>query len=130
MTILNIIFTIVAIVANAAMTFFASYAFVTMRKLQKDVGGMKCATAMTLTLTMGSHVKQNFDDLNSMKETFNHLVETEQYEEAQKMHDVIEKAERAAMVALEKFRETCGSNLAEIIVTKVKNGHIEDDDDD
>lgn len=126
MTVLNIIFTIVAIVVNAALTFFAGYAFITMRKLQKDVDGMWRSVTMTLTLTMGSHVKGNFDELNKMKETFNYLVDTEQYEEAQKMQDAIEKAERSAMASLEKFRETCGGNLAEIIVTKVKNGHIED----
>ena len=100
MEVLNIIFTIVAIVANAAMTFFAGYAFVTMRSLQKDVDGMKHAIAVTTTLTMGSHVKENFEMLNRMKEEFRNLVDSEQYEEAQKMQDAIEKAEHAAKVSL------------------------------
>lgn len=124
MTVLGIIFTIAA---NAALTFLAGYAFVAMRRLQKDVEGMRHSVMMTFTLTMASHVKENFEELNRMKEEFNRLVEAEQYEEAQRLQGVIEKAANAAKESLAKFNEVCGDNIAEIIVTKVRNGYVEED---
>lgn len=127
MTVLNIIFTIMAIVANTALAFLAGYAFVAMRRLQRDVEGMRHSVMMTLTLTMASHVKENFEELNRMKEEFNRLVEAEQYEEAQRLQGVIEKAAHAAKESLAKFNEVCGDNIAEIIVTKVRNGRVEED---
>lgn len=126
MTVLGIIFTIAA---NAALTFLAGHAFVAMRRLQKDVEGMRHSVMMTLTLTMASHVKENFEELNRMKEEFNRLVEAEQHEEAQRLQGVIEKAAHAAKESLAKFNEVCGDNIAEIIVTKVRNGYVENRED-
>lgn len=129
MQVLNIIFTVMAIAASAALSFFAGYAFVTMRKMQKEVDGMRRSVMMTLTLVMGDHVKGNFEEVNKMRETMNHLVETEQYEAAQQMQGAIEKAEHTAMESLAKFKEACGS-MAEIVVTQVKVNRHDDYDDD
>ena len=129
MTVLNVIFSITAIVANAAMTFFAAFAFTSLRRLRKDVDSMGHGVAITTTLVMGSHVRENFEEVTRMKEAFNRLVENEQYEEAQKLRDAIEKAERAAKASLERFRKTCGG-IAEITVAGVRYGREEYDDDD
>ena len=127
MQVLNIIFTVMDIVANAALTYFAVSAWFTLRRRQKDVNGMRKAVAITTTLTMGSHVKSNFDEVNKMKATFMHLVENEQYEEARKLQDIIAHAEQSAKESLQRFKETCG-DIGEIIVTQVKSAHGADEE--
>lgn len=120
MELLNIVLTILTIVANIALTFFAISAWFGLHRLERIISSMHRDITITATLTMGNHVKENFEQVNNMKETFNRFVETEHYEEAAQMQEMIEKAEKVAMESLEHFRKTFGENLAEIIVDRVK----------
>lgn len=126
MQILNIIFTIVAIIANGALTYFAITAWFELRRLKRDFTGMKRAMSIVTTITMGEHVKSNLDQLNEMKETFIKLVEEERYEEAERLKAAIAKVERNAKAAMERFEDICGDRC-EIIVTKLKNHHSEEE---
>ena len=126
MQIQNIIFTIVAIISNAAVTYFAITAWFELRRLKRDIIGMKRALAVTTTITMGEHVKSNFEQLNEMKAAFHRLVENEQYEEAEELKNAIAKMELSAEHALKEFKDICGDKLCEVIVTKVKN-HIDEE---
>jgi len=120
MQIQNIIFTIVAIISNAAVTYFAITAWFELRRLKRDIIGMKRALAVTTTITMGEHVKSNFEQLNEMKAAFHRLVENEQYEEAEELKNAIAKMELSAEHALKEFKDICGDSLCDIVVTKVK----------
>ena len=120
MQILNIILNIMAIIANCFLTWFAITAWFELRRMKRKLTGMERAMTVVTTITMGNHVKDSFDQLNEMKETFNHLVENEQYEEAERLKAAITKVEQNAKAAMEHFKDICGDNC-EIIVTKVKN---------
>ena len=127
MQILNIIFTIVAIIANAAVTYFAITAWFEIRRMNRKLTGMKRAMAIVTTITMGEHVKSNFEQLNEMKAAFHRLIENEQYEEAEELKKAIAKMELSAEHALKEFKDICGDKLCEVVVTKVKN-HINEEE--
>lgn len=127
MQILNIILSIMAIIANCFLTWFAITAWFELRRIKNDILGMKHALAVTTTITMGEHVKSNFEQLNKMKADFNRLVENEQYEEAEELKNAISKVELNAEHALKEFKDICGDKLCEIVVTRVKN-HIDEED--
>ena len=123
----NIIFTIVAFIANAAVTYFAITAWFELRRMKHALGGMKHALAVTTTITMGKHVQDSFDQINEMKALFRELIEADRYEEAKQLKEAIEQAERNAENSLKKFKEICGDSLCDIVVTKVKAKHSEED---
>lgn len=127
MQILNIIFTIVAIIANGAMIYFAITAWFELRRIKSDLIGMRRALAITMSITMGEHVISNFEQLNEMKSDFRRLVENEQYEEAEELKNAIAKMERNAEYTLKEFKDICGDKLCEIVVTKVKN-HVDEEE--
>lgn len=125
MQILNIIFTIVAIIANAAMTYFAVTAWFELRRTKRDIADMKRAIAVTTSITMGQHVKANYEELNDMKAAFHRLVKDERYEEAEELKKSIMRMERHADEALDQFKHLCG-DYCKVIVTKVKS-HIDEE---
>ena len=127
MQILNIILSIMAIIANCFLTWFAITAWFELRRLKRDIIGMRHALAVTTTITMGEHVKSNFEQLNEMKAAFHRLVKNEQYEEAEELKNAIAKMELSAEHALKEFKDICGDKLCEIFVTKVKS-HIDEEE--
>ena len=126
MEVLNIIFNVVAVVANGALTFFAINAWFALHRMEQKVNGMSSSVAITTALTMGEHVRKNFEEVNRMKETFQHLVDTEQYEEAQELQGLIMNAEREAEASLKCFKEICGDSIVDVIVTSVKRANTEE----
>lgn len=126
MQILNIIFTIVAVIANAAMTYFAITAWFELRRMKRDFAGVKRAMVVVTTITVANHVKDSFEQLNDMKETFSQLVEDEQYEEAERLKAAITDAERNAKATMKLFKDICGDSC-DVVVTKVKAKHSEED---
>ena len=126
MQILNIILTIVTIIANCFLTWFAITAWFELRRLKRKLTGMEHAMSVVTTITIGNQVKDNFDQLNDMKETFNQLVEEERYEEAEELKNAITNMERNAKAAMERFKDICGDSC-EVIVTKVKK-HINEEE--
>ena len=127
MQILNIILTVAATIANGTMIYFTITAWFELRRMKRKLTAMERAMAIVTTITMGEHVKSNFDQLNEMKATFHRLVENEQYEEAEELKNAIAKMELNAEHALKEFKDICGDKLCEIVVTKVKN-HIDEEE--
>lgn len=127
MQILNIIFTIVAIIANATLTYFAITAWIELRRLKCKLTGMERDMAIVKAITMGEHVRSNFEQLNKMKADFLSLVESERYEEAEELKNAIAKMELNAENALREFKDICGGKLCEVVVTKVKS-HIDEEE--
>jgi len=127
MQILNIILSIMAIIANCFLTWFAITAWFDLRRMKHALGGMKHALAVMTTITMGKHVKDSFDQINEMKAVFRELIEADRYEEAKQLKEAIEQAERNAEESLKKFKDICGDSLCDIVVTRVKAKHSEED---
>ena len=127
MQILNIIFTVAATIAYFFLVWFAITAWFELRRMKRDIIGMRHALAVTTTITMGEYVKSTFDQLNKMKSEFHRLVEKEQYEEAEELKNAIAKMELSAEHALKEFKDICGDKLCEVVVTKVKN-HIDEEE--
>ena len=124
MEVLTTILAVVSLICYCALAFFATTAWFALRRLQDDVNLMRNAVRHIAVLSMGSHLKNNIDELKNMKATLRHLVETEQYAEARKLQSAIAHAEQIVQEALQRFKETCG-DTAEIIVT-----HVETDGDE
>lgn len=118
MEVLKILFTLAGLVANFVLVFFAVTAWFRLREVNKKIGAMLRGVGLVTTMVMGQHVKENFEEVNRMKRTFERLVENEQYDDAERMKAVIDKAERDALRSLEKFKETYG-DAVDVIVTKV-----------
>ena len=127
MQILNIIFTVAATIAYFFLVWFPITAWFELRRMKRDIIGMRHALAVTTTITMGEYVKSTFDQLNKMKSEFHRLVEKEQYEEAEELKNAIAKMELSAEHALKEFKDICGDKLCEVVVTKVKN-HIDEEE--
>lgn len=125
MEVLHVLFLVAGLVANAALTFFGVTAWFRLREVNKKADAMLRGVGLVTTIMMGQHVKENFEEVNRMKRTFDRLVENEQYEDAERMKAVIDKAERDALRSLEKFKETCG-DAVNVIVTKVNGDRTTD----
>lgn len=127
MQILNIIFIVAAIIASYLLMWFAITAWGELRRLNRKLAVMERSMTIVTTITMGQHVRGNFEQLNEMKAAFRRLVENEQYEDAEELRRAIIKMEHHAKEAMDHFKDICGDNLCEVIVTKVKN-HIDEED--
>ena len=118
MDILHTIITIMAIIAYGVTAGFTYFAFGKMFRLQKDIKDIKHTLAMTASLVMSMHVKASIAELNDMKRTLQRLIEEEKFEEAEKLRELISKAEKTAMETIEQMNSAFG-NIAEIHVTKI-----------
>ena len=127
MQILNIILTVAATIANFFLTWFAITAWFELRRLKRDIIGMRRSLIITTTITMGEHVRSNFEQLNEMKDAFRRLVENEQYEEADNLKAAIVKMTHHAEESLKQLKDVCGDDICEVVVTKVKN-HIDEEE--
>ena len=124
MQILNIIFTVTMFIAAWAMVCFVLHATKELREIKHTVFGMRRAIKMVLTISLGTAVRENFEEVDRMKKTFAHLIESEQYEEAEKLHEAIKESEQAAFNSLKAFKESCGDDLMKIIFTSVKDSRL------
>lgn len=117
MEILKVAFTIMATIAYSAMAFFVAYAVTKIRELRRTQMKM-------MMLVMSEHLRGTFNELNSLKATFNELVENENFEEAEKLKGIIEKAEVASMNALRHFQDMFGNDACEVTITKVNTDKL------
>ena len=124
---MNTITTVLISAGNAALIYFALTAWFELHRLKRDITGIKRALTVTTTITMGQNVRANFKELNNMRNTLHRLIENEQYEEAEKLKDAIIRMEHNAEEALNNFKDICGDDICDVIVTKVNNRANEED---
>lgn len=86
---LQIILTMANITCYGAMTFLASFAFVRLKRQEKYICDIHRDVHTTLMLTLGLHMRRNFDDLKEMQSSMQRLIEDEEYERAEQMKIVI-----------------------------------------
>lgn len=124
MQILNIILTVMTIIASWALVFFVLHTTKELREIKHTVFGMRSAIKTVLTISFGNAVRENFEEVDRMKKTFAHLIESEQYEEAEKLHEAIKESEQTAFNFLKAFKESCGDEHTKIIFTSVKDSRL------
>jgi hypothetical protein len=117
---LQIILTLMGIVAYVVTVTFALYAFSRLKRQEEDLKGLKVVAAKTLALVMADHLRDSFEALNDMKETLHDLIDDERFEEAEQLKATIAKAEHAAMRELERFKESFGEDCVDLKVTSIR----------
>ena len=117
---LQIIVSIMSVVSYAAMTFLAGFAFVRLRRLSEEVSDLRRTTHTTLCITMGEHIRNNVDELNSMKERFDELLEKECFEDASRLKKIIELQEHAIERSIDHFKKAFGEDAVRVEMTKFR----------
>ena len=117
---LQIIVSIMSVVSYAAMTFLASFAFVRLRRLSDEVSDLRRTTHTTLCITMGEHIRNNVDELNSMKERFDELLEEERFEDASRLKKIIEQQEHVIEQSIDRFKKAFGEDAVRVEMTKFR----------
>ena len=109
---------VMGIVAYAAMTFMAAFAFFRLRNQSNDLLVLKVELFNVYSMLSATQVKEQFAEVEKLRNLLPRLVKREKFDEAAKVKEHIEQQEKAAMEALKRFNETFGEN-AEINVTKI-----------
>lgn len=115
---LQIIAYVMAVLANGILAYTAMALHFKMRRMQKDVDSMKKLLRNMFGMTMSDHVQITFDQVEKMKKALQELIENEQYEDAEHLHNAIEQAQECAMKQLESFKELFGDDSIEIKIAK------------
>lgn len=125
MQVLEIILTVVAILAYFATAYFACCAYFYLRR-QKDsiktvddsIETVNISLSRMLMMVMGDHLRDSFREVNALQKEFHELIENERYEEAERLKSIIESAEKSAEKSLHNFKELFGDEC-EVVVTKI-----------
>ena len=116
---LQIITDFIVSIGHVALIAFCITSFMVLRQMIKDINHLKTAQQKCLMVTMAEHLRSNFNEVNTMRETMQELVENEDFEQAEKLKAVLDKAEADALSALKQFKETFGDDIVEIEATKI-----------
>jgi len=109
---IQIIDSIVSIVAYVAMSFLVGFTFVRIRLQESALKNLTACTVKMTALVTAGFLKSQFESINEMKDQFRCLVEEERYEEAERLKGFILKAEQEAFRELEKFhKQFAGTNV-------------------
>lgn len=107
-------------IAYIMVTFFAIYAYFTLRGQRKEISFIKGAVREMSVMMMAKRVKENFEEVEKMKGTLQMLISTEQYEEAERFKKFIEEAEKTAQKSLKNFQELFKDSSCKLFVTEIK----------
>ena len=115
---LKIIAYIMAVLSYGILAYTAIALYFKMRRMQKDMYMTKEALRKIFGMTMSVHVDSTFDRVEKMKKTLQELIENEQYEDAELLHNAIEQAQEIAMKQQEILKENFGDKIIEINIAK------------
>ena len=121
MQILQIILSLMGIVAYVVTALFACYAFGRLKRQEDELDEIKYGVKTCIALAMGEHIRNSFNEINDMKEVLEEMIEDERFEEAERLKTVIAKAESGAMRELERFREHFGKDCVDVTSIKRKD---------
>lgn len=105
---LQIILTLAAIAAYMAMGFLAAFAFVRLKRQEKWIRDIHHDTHQALMLTLGIHMRRNFDDLKEMQRTLQRFVADERYERAKELKTIIARREAEIEHEIQNIKEIYG----------------------
>ena len=118
MQVLEIILTVVAILAYFATAYFACCAYFYLRRQNDSIKTVNNSLSWMLMMVMGDHLRDSFNEVNELKKEYHLLIENERYEDAIRMKGIIESAEKSAEKSLHNFKELFGDEC-EVVVTKI-----------
>lgn len=110
MDILQITLFVLSAVSYASMTFLAGFAFVRMKRLDKDVTEVRLGIFAMMKMVTSLHLRSTADSINGMKTDLRRMVAEERFEDAERLKAFIEKSEKAMLMELEKFKEHFGED--------------------
>lgn len=119
MDILQIILTIMSVIAYGVTAGFTFFVFGKLHRVQKDIKSMERSLTLVMSVTLGNHVKGCYEEINKMKMTLDRLVEDERFEETEQLRTLIDKAEANMMETVEKINSSCGE-IMDITLKKVE----------
>lgn len=121
-----IIMRIVTSIAYTVLIGLAISVYFYLRRQQQDMKDIKRVLSRIFAITMGEHLRSDFDHLNEMKESLQKLVENEQYEDAKCMQALIK--EQQTMKALHSFQKEFGDDVVKMEIMKVGKPANEEED--
>lgn len=121
MEIMNFVLVFCGVIAYGLMSFFAISAWFRLRRFDTDMHDLQKVSANVYAIVSALKLQSTFDQLNEMKNTLRQLVQAEQFEEADKLKEIVEKHEREALEILKKFQETFGGEWVKVDVKQIKS---------
>ena len=107
-------------ISYAAMTFFACYAFIRLRRMGSDIFDMGDEIHTMLAIAVGEHIRKDVEELNSMKERFDELLEEERFEDASRLKKIIEQQEHVVEQSIDRFKKAFGEDAVRVEMTNLE----------
>ena len=111
---MNFVLCLCGVIAYWLVSYFAVSAWSRLRKFGSDMHDLQKVSAKVYAIVYALKLQSTFDQLNEMKDTLRQLAQDEQFEEAAKLKEIVEKQEREAQESLKEFRETFGGEYVKV----------------
>lgn len=119
---LQIILTIVSILAYLATSYMAIMAFFYLRHLKKNKEVLREVLKRLLMLSIANEVRENMRDVNEMKIDFQRLIENEQFEDAEQLKKIISRVEGRVKRMIDELNDGLGDGKVEqVIISAIKD---------
>lgn len=118
---LQIILTIVSILAYFATSYMAIMAFFYLRHLKKNKEVLREVLKRLLMLSIANEVRENMRDVNEMKIDFQRLIENEQFEDAEQLKKIISRVEGRVKRMIDELNDGLGDGKVEQVIIKTIN---------
>lgn len=122
---LQIILTIVSILAYLATSYMAIMAFFYLRHLKKNKEVLREVLKKLLMLSIANEVRENTKVVNEMKIDFQRLIENEQFEDAEQLKKIIADVEGNVKRMLDELNDGLGDGkVKQIIIKTIKDDNL------
>lgn len=119
---LQIILTIVSILAYLVTSYMAIMAFFYLRHLKKNKEVLREVLKRLLMLSIANEVRENMRDVNEMKIDFQRLIENEQFEDAEQLKKIISRVEGRVKRMIDELNDGLGDGKVEqVIISAIKD---------
>ena len=118
--IMNLALTILGFVAYSAMTFFVSYTFNRLRRLDKIIGFIYIHQKHSIALQVAMKIRSDIDMLDTMRRKLNRCLKNEDFEAAEKLKSLIAKHMESMVSQIQSFKEDFG-DIADIDIEIISN---------
>ncbi len=123
-----IIFRIMASIVNGLLIGLAITVYFYMHRHQQKMKDITNMLVRLFVITMGEHLRHNFDQLKEMKEVLQELIAAERYEDAKRLKAVIDDHAQQTLEELRRFKEEFGDKVIKMDLTKICEPTNEEED--
>lgn len=110
---------ILGVTCYAAMILLTACTWHRLRRQQKDLDDIGYILTKVYTIAEGEQIRGEIDTLNNLKKKIQQLTESERYEEARQLKEIIHKHLPEVMKRLDEFKDTFGEDCVTLIKTKL-----------